>query len=188
MKILFLTEFFPIIDGGSISGGAESRTYYLAKQLSLKHDVSVITSFLSKSAREELWGKLKIFRVGPQYSYTQTGKFFNRFIFFIFAIIKGLQTKTNLIDANSVPTYIAAWIIGLLKDIKTVFWIPDVVGIKQAMKHFGYVIGFLEGLFELISIYFFRANMTVALSETTKNKLMKLRLNEKNIKVIYPGV
>jgi len=188
MKIVFLTEFFPIERGGKISGGAESRTYYLARELSQKNDVTVITAKLTGALTEESWGKLKIFRVGSEYSYTQTGKFWNRFIFFLAAIIKGLTTETDVIDANSVPTYLSTWIIGFIKNTKTVFWIPDVVGIKQAIGHFGLVVGFIEGFFELLSIYFFRADTTIALSETTKNKLLKLEYDTDNVKVIYPGI
>lgn len=188
MKLLFLTEFFPTVDGGPISGGAESRTYYLAKELSKKHDVSVITALLPNSKPAEYWGKLKISRVGRIYDYTQTGKFLNRFLFFISAIVSGLKFKVQLIDANSVPTYIAGWVIGLFKNSKTVFWIPDVVGFRDAIKHFGFFVGSVEAVFELVSIYFFRADKTIALSEITKNKLLKLEFEEKDIEVVYPGV
>jgi len=188
MNLLFLTEFFPTKQNGKISGGAESRTYYLAKELSKKHNVTILTALISNSKKEETWGNLKIYRVGKEYSYVQTGNFLNRFLFFLNAIYKGIGFKLDLIDTNSVPTYLAAWVIGLLKNVKTVFWIPDIVGFKQAMKHFGFITGFLEALFELVSIYFFRADKTIALSETTKQKLLKLEFEEKDIEVVYPGV
>lgn len=188
MKTLFLTEFFPTEINGKISGGAESRTYYLAKELSKKHEVTVITALSPNSQVAESWGKLKIYRVGRPYPYTQTGKFLNRFLFFISAIVSGLKFKVEIVDANSVPTYIAAWLIALVKNCKTVFWIPDVVSFRDAIKHLGLTMGFIEALFELISIYFFRADKTVALSETTKQKLLKLEFEEKDIEVVYPGV
>jgi glycosyltransferase involved in cell wall biosynthesis len=188
MRILFLTEFFPTKINGEISGGAESRTYYLAKELAKKHEVSVITALLPNSQAKESWGKLKIFRVGREYKYVQTGNFLNRFLFFISAMVQGLKFKVGIIDANSTPTYLAAWLIALFKNCKTVFWIPDVVGFKQAIKHFGFVVGFLEAVFELVSIYFFRADKTIALSKTTKNKLLKLEFDEHNLKVVYPGL
>ena len=46
----------------------------------------------------------------------------------------------------------------------------------------------LSLFFELLSIYFFRADTTIALSETTKNKLLKLEYDTDNVKVIYPGI
>jgi len=183
-----LTEFFPTEINGKISGGAESRTYYLAKELAKKNDVTVITARLLGSLKNESWNGLEIFRVGSGYSYTQTGKFLHRFIFFVTAFLKGLQTDSDIIDANSVPTYLAAWAVGLFKNIKTVFWIPDVVGVKQAVHHFGPIVGIMEGAFEFFSIYFFRADKTIALSQTTKNKLIDLKYYPSDIKVIYPGV
>lgn len=188
MKILFLTEFFPIKDGGEISGGAESRTYYLAKNLAKKHEVSVITASLPKSKQYEKWEKLGIYRVGRMYPYIQTGKFINRFLFFVGAIVYGLKIKADVVDANSVPTYVAAWVIGLVRRSKTVFWIPDIVGFRAAIKHFGLFLGTAEAIFELVSIYFFQADKTIALSRTTKEKLLNLEFEEENIQVIYPGV
>lgn len=189
MKILFLTEFFPIRNAGEISGGAESRTYYLAKSLAKKsYKVMVVTALVPNSNSEENWDGIEIYRVGNPYDYTQTGKFLNRLLFFIAAVLTGLHLDADLVDANSVPTYIAAWIIGTIKSVKTVFWIPDVVGIRNAVKHFGFVTGFIEGFYELVSIYFFRGSATIALSETTRNKLLEFKYDKGKTVVIYPGV
>ncbi len=189
MHILFFTEFLPINIDGKISGGAESRTFYLAKALARKgHKITILTALLPNSLSEDNWDNITIFRVGSAYHYTQTGSFFDRFHFFLAAITQGIHINADIIDANSVPTYAAAWLVGLVKREKTVFWIPDVVGFRQTVRHFGVIIGLLEGLFELVSIALFRANKTIALSKTTKNKLVNLGFSENRLKIIYPGV
>lgn len=166
MKILFLSEFFPVTEKGEISGGAESRTYYLSTEFAKRgHKIFILSSNTA----------------GPKRGHIQTGSFWHRFLFFLDIIKQGLKTDFDLVDANSVPTYLAAWLLAKVKGKKSVFWIPDIVGFSAAIRHLGFVSGVLEAGFELVSIRFIIPDATIALSHTTK---LKIGRGE----VVYPGV
>ncbi len=181
MKILFVSEFFPKNKDSEISGGAESRTYYLANALKAVHKTTVITSRLIDTDSHSEWGKLEVYRVGPQRGYLQVGGFVSRFWFFLALFQKALTLDFDVVDANSVPTYSAAWLAAKLRGKKSVFWIPDLVGYQAAVAHFGFLIGFLEALFEFFSIKILLPDATIALSNTTREKIGRGT-------VIYPGV
>ncbi len=183
MCILFLTEFFPTTDGGEISGGAESRTYYLAHALSKKHDVSIITSYLPDPLRFEDWNGLKIYRVGPRRNYLRQMGLFYRGLFFLSAIFKSLFLNFDIIDANNGVVYFCAWLVAKLKNKKLVYWVPDVVGFKEWRREQGFGGGLIAWILESAT-FWFPADQTIALSETTRKKLSKI----KNTIVIYPGV
>ncbi|MEK7565620.1 MAG: hypothetical protein AAB506_01070 [Patescibacteria group bacterium] len=183
MKILFLTEFFPTTNGGLISGGSESRTYYLAKQLSLKYNISVITCYLEGTLREESWGRLKIYRVGPKRNYVRKMSLWERGLFGLSAMCKTFQLRPNIIDANNGVVYIFGFLGKLITSAKLVYWVPDVVGLKEWQKEQGLLGGIIAWALESV-IYWFPADQTIALSETTKKKMACT----KNINVIYPGV
>lgn len=182
MKILFLTEFFPTEISGKISGGSESRTYYLAKELSKKHDVVVITSYLENSKRTELWGSLKIDRVGSKRNYLRKLGLFERGLFGLTSIIRIIREKPEIIDANNGVVYLFANIAARFCGAKLVYWVPDRVGLSEWKREQGLIGGIIAWAMEM-TVVWFPADKIIALSKTTKNKIDK-----NNITVIYPGV
>lgn len=187
MKILFVTEFFPISDGGEISGGAESRTYYLAKKLSINHNVTVITSLLDNSLVGEKWDKLNIIRVGPRRNYVRRSSLIERGLFGLAIIKKIISTDFDIIDANNSVVYFFSYIGAKIKNKKLVYWIPDIVGLPEWQREQGLLGGFIARILELTAVLFL-PNKIIALSNTTKEKLVKLNVNQTKIDVIYPGV
>lgn len=181
MKILFLSEFFPKELNGEISGGAESRTFYLSRALSTGHSVTVLTSLTSDVPSQQTWGRLKVFRFGPKRGYLQAGGFLGRFLFFLNLTVHAATFDFDVVDANSVPTYLAAWLAAKIRGCHSVFWVPDLVGFKAAISHFGFIIGFLEALFEYFSIKILIPDAVIALSSTTATKIGRGT-------VVYPGV
>ena len=182
MKILFLTEFFPTEVNGKISGGAESRTYYLAKSLSQKHDVSVVTSLINNSQKFETWNKLKIYRVGPQRNYLRKLGLLDRGLFGVSSIIRIIRERPEIVDANNGVVYLFANIAARFYKAKLVYWVPDMVGLKEWQREQGFVGGIIAWAMEMTAVWF-PADKIIALSETTKNKI-----NKNNVAVIYPGV
>lgn len=188
MRLLFLSEFFPIKDGGEISGGVESRSYYLAKKFS--HDgnkVKVITAFLPGTKRYEFWGGLEIIRVGLPYRYVQSGSNLARLSFALASIIEGFKVDFETVDANNTATYCAASVLGKIKRKKAVFWVPDVLSFAEWEKTLGKFNAFINVINQTLGLISL-ADRYIALSESTKKKLEKIPGISNKIRVIYPGV
>lgn len=173
MKILFLTEFFPQKAGGKITGGSESRTYYLSQELKkMGHQVTVISSN----------------NIGPHRGYTKGGDLIKRFIFLWAMIGKGLKTDFDVVDGNNTATYLAVFILATIKRKKGIYWVPDALGFRRWIKAIGLVPGFINAINEGISLRL-PVFKIVALSQTTKNILIRsFGLSPQKISVIYPGI
>lgn len=188
MKIVFLTEFFPTKAGGALSGGSEARTYYVSFSLSKhpRNQVYVVTSCLLGAEREEKWGRLLIFRVGPRRVYTQSGDFWRRLLFFLAAVAKTIELRADVVDGNNAAVYWAAWFGARMSLAKVVYWIPDVLFLRAWWEAAGFVSGvmltFLERLVSILP-----ADRVIALSQTTKRKVLRLGVDKAKIDVVYPG-
>ena len=53
MKITYITEYFPYKNEEDITGGVEARCMNIAKELSKKHDITIITSWKKGERRRE---------------------------------------------------------------------------------------------------------------------------------------
>lgn len=173
MKILFLSEFFPEKSGGIITGGSESRTYYLSCELIKRgHTVSFINSN----------------NTGPKRSYTKSGDIFRRFIFLLAMIWKGLKTDFDVVDGNNTATYLAVFILSKFKRKIGVYWVPDALGWHKWVRAICFVPGTINTINEWLSLHL-PIDKIIALSDTTKDILIKsFNVPKNKITVIYPGV
>ncbi len=173
MKILFLTEFFPDKPGGKITGGSESRTYYLSQELEKKgHKITVLSSN----------------NVGLKRVYTKGGDLFRRFIFLLAIIQKGIKIDFDVVDGNNTAVYLAVFVLAKLKRKKGVYWVPDALGLFRWIKAIGFISGTINTINEWLSLSLPIDNI-IALSKTTKNILVNsFGINPEKITVIYPGV
>jgi len=73
MRIVYITEYFPYHGEGDITGGAESRCFNIAKNLSEKHETIIITSWKKGQERKHNIGNIKIYRVGQNHEYSNEG-------------------------------------------------------------------------------------------------------------------
>ena len=69
MKILLVTDFFPVGRDIRFSGGVEARSFYVAKNLAKKHKVSIITSRLPGTKEIEKVYGFTVYRPGPVIDY-----------------------------------------------------------------------------------------------------------------------
>lgn len=121
MKFLFVTEYFPTSEKGEISGGVEARCFYIAKELSNKHAVKVITSWRKGQNRKDKIGKVIVERVGPNHLYSNKGSFFSRLFFGIAVYQKTkAQEKVDFVDAYNFTTYISAYFAARKIGAKTI--------------------------------------------------------------------
>lgn len=173
MKILFLTEFFPSEENDKITGGSESRTYYLSKYLQkLGHEVTVLSSN----------------NVGPKREYTKGSDLFRRFIFLWAIIWRGLKVDFNVIDGNNTAVYLAVFILSKIKRKRGIYWVPDALGLTRWIKTIGFISGIMNTFNEWLSLHLPIDNI-ISLSDTTEKILIKsFNVPEKKITVIYPGI
>lgn len=173
MKILFLTEFFPSQENDKITGGSESRTYYLSKYLQkLGHEVTVLSSN----------------NIGPKRAYTKGGDLFRRFIFILVLILEGLKIDFDVIDGNNTAVYLATFILSKLKRKKGIYWVPDALGLSRWIKAIGFFPGIINTFNEWLSLHLPIDNI-ISLSDTTEKILIKsFGLPKNKVTVIYPGI
>ena len=111
MNILLISEFFPELNSKEITflGGVQARTYFVAKYLTKKHNLKVIS--LNKGNIEATASSLP-----------------NRLQFCLKTIFTKLDTKPDVIEASNVTTYIPAYILARRLKVPVIAWIPDVLG------------------------------------------------------------
>lgn len=189
MKILFLTEFFPEKLGGKITGGSESRTYYLCQEFAkLGHDVTVITAWLEDTTKIESWGKVKVLRVGPKRSYAKGGDIIKRFAYMLATVKEGLLLDFDVVDGNNTATYLAVFLLSKLKRKKGVYWIPDALGLSRWINAIGLISGTVNSINEWLSISL-PVDKIIALSQTTRDILIhSFGAKSTKISVVYPGI
>src|SRR3989344_600529 len=188
MKILFVSEFFPLDEKLKFTGGVESYNYYLVKELSKKNQVTVIcrkTQEIKSSLNTE---NLKIVPIGPLSENVDTNfvTIPGRILFTFKAIFFELKQDFDIVQGNNFVVYPIAFIVGFLKNKPRIAWYADVF-LGSWVKHTGFISGIIGEIVEKIILklpwsYF------IALSESTNNKLQKVGISSKKIKTILAGV
>src|SRR5260221_8401212 len=127
MKLLFITEFFPVNDLLQFSGGVEAHNFYLFKELAKKHQVTVLCRWgEGQFVQNKDWG-MKIIRIGNKHKRVDTNftTIPERLAFFIESFIKGLSLEFDLVQGNNFVSYPSAFLLGLVKRKPTIAWYPD---------------------------------------------------------------
>lgn len=184
MKILMICEFFPSGRDLKFSGGVEARTFFIAKHLSIKHKILVVTSFLPTSKRYEKLDRIEIFRVGPQRKYKASfGSFYDRLKFTFSAIRFAKTLKVDLIEGTNFLTHLACSVVAKSLKVPSVAWYPD-VWLGSWIKLTG-PSGIFGEILERINLIL-GARAYIAISKATAQKLEKF--TDKKIYTIPCGV
>lgn len=184
MRILLVTEFFPTGKDFRFSGGVEARTFFIAKYLSKRHKVTVLTTRIHGTPARETKLGFQIVRVGKGRSYkATTGNVFERLKFMYEAIKVGQKYPVDIVEGTNYISHFIAKRISIQQKIPVVFWYPD-VWIGSWIKNAG-LVGIFGEILERANILF-GANSYIAISKTTAGKLEK-RVKAK-INIIYCGV
>lgn len=168
MKLIFLTEFFPKNNKKKFTGGVEARTYFISSWAKkLGHEVTVISR--------------------SQQQIEATGKsFFTRVRFQLNAIKQAYGVPADLIEASNVVVYIPAFFLSKIKKIPAVAWVPDVLGAKW-FTYFSPLAAIAGYFSEVISIHLPWTKI-IAMSQSTKQKLVNAGISSEKILVVYGGV
>ena len=168
MKIVCLTEFFPKTDDGEITGGVEARCFFVSKYLKdFGHQISIISRPTTHWTTAN-WQSL------PE-----------RFIFTVQMIIKGFQTNFDIVEGTNYTNHLVAVLLGFLKQKPVVCWYADVF-VGDWVKNVG-LVGIIGEISERILFKIPFVNY-IAISQATKDKLIKNGVPPQKISVIYCGV
>ncbi len=163
MKILYLVELFP----KNITGGVESRYYYLTKYLRvLGCNVQIIS-------RSNKW------------DFSSWSSVFSRFLYLILGTILAIKSDFDLIEGTNYTNYLIASIAGLIKR-KSVFFCYHDVLLGSWIKNVG-PIGIIGEIAERI-ILKLPVTKYIAVSEVTKNKLVEFGIKPNKIEVVHNGI
>lgn len=166
MKLLFLTEFFPSNDRLIFTGGVEARTYYVARQAKKNFSVTIIASPFKSAPATAL-------------------SIFPRILFLIISFIKVLFADFDLIEASNVVTYLPAFLAAKIRRKPVVIWVPDIL--SRSWFEFGYLVGIFGFLIEKLYLSL-PWDGVIALSETTKTKLLAAGIRAEIISVVKAGI
>jgi len=186
MKLLLVTEFFPSGKDLKFTGGVEARTYYIAKGLARKHEITVISSWQNGTPKKELMAGFMVYRTGPKRDYTASmGHIISR-IQFIFSAIKfGKTLDINIIDGGNYIAHFISKNIAIYKKIPVVAWYPD-VWLNKWMHNAG-PMGIFGEILERINLY--RGfDAYIPISNYTESILNRFVTHKKKIFKLYCGV
>lgn len=167
MRILYLVELFPKDGESKITGGVESRYFYLQKYLQkLGCEVNIIS-------RSDKW------------EYSSWSSIISRFLYLIVGTIKAFFSNFDIIEGTNYTNYPIAWLVGVIKRKPIVFCYHDVF-IGTWVINTG-VIGIIGEICERI-ILRFPVDKYIAVSETTRMKMIKNGVDPNKITVIHNGI
>lgn len=190
MKILLVTDFFPTGKDFRFSGGVEARTFFVAKELAKRNEVSVISARLPLTkSREKMFG-FTVWRPGPVINYNSGAPtafdLYKRLNFIFSAISLGKRLSPDIVDGGNFNDHFIAKMISNSKKIPAVFWYPDVF-IGQWIKTSGLFGGLAGYLLEKTNL-FFSADLFIAISNVTRNKLISVGVNKAKVITIPCGI
>ena len=185
MKILIVSEFFPLSIKAEISGGVETRAYYVAKLLSKKHKITILTSQIKGSKKKERFDGFDVIRCGNIRQYSQKDAFLDRLSFMIYAYKIGKKLDFDIVDGYNFISYAPAYLIAKYKNKPSIATYHD-VWINQWVKNIG-----ITGLImEILERYVLSRKWTrfITNSNFTKNNLIKVGIKKEIINTVYSGV
>jgi len=187
MKILLITEFYPD-KSQTFSGGVETRTFFTARYLAKKNQVTVICRKKNSELAYENSNNITIYRLGKNTSLVEAKitTIFSRLIFVFQSFFIGLKVRADIVEGSNFICLLPAFFIGLFKKIPRVAWYPDIYG-QEWIKNFGLITGMFGLILEKIGLSLPWTKI-IALSGQTKKKLLSQGINPKKIVVIYGGV
>ena len=187
MNILILSEYFPGSEKADITGGVEARAYNVAKRLSEKHKVNIITSWQKGLKRKENFGKLTVYRVGPNHSYSHNAGYVSRIRFAKAAIKFGSGLKDiDIVEGHNYTTYFPAW--GIAKKLKKKCIITyHETWVGKWLKNNGILTGIPYEIFERFLLKL-KYDKIISVSNFTKKGLIKRGIKKENVFVVPNGV
>ena len=109
MKIALVCEYFPKSSERQMRGGVEARTYFIAKQLAKRHDVTVYAVLEPGLEKDSGFDGMMVVRVGPAIEYSQASSLPKRLAYMRNAAKAVASGGFDVVDGCSVTGYPPAW-------------------------------------------------------------------------------
>lgn len=166
-KILLITEFFPEKDT-AMTGGVEARTYRLAKTLA------------------RFGCKVEVIARKRTAVTAKTTSLFPRLWFQFKAVQRGLKLDPGVVEGSNFVCYLPAYVLARIKRAKAVAWYADVYG-KVWFETMSWPVALAGYVWEWISLHL-PWDRIIAMSRSTRDKLIAEGVSPDKISVIYGGV
>ncbi|MBI3342162.1 glycosyltransferase family 4 protein, partial [Candidatus Curtissbacteria bacterium] len=171
MNILIISEFFPTGKDLKFTGGVETRNLYIAKHISKKYKVTIITTRLRNTKEHEIIEGVNVLRVGKEQEYKATSSnIVGRISFIREAIKTGREQNPDIVEGTNFICHFIAKKIVEKTGSKLVAWYPD-VWVGQWVENAG-LVGILGEILERINLRSKYAAI-IAISNETRLKLQK---------------
>ncbi len=186
MKIAMVTEYLAP-EGLPRFGGVDARTVNLARHLTRKNDVHIITTFVEGGNRVEHFDGVTIHRVGKKRKFTQRGDFFQRLQFTHQVRSEVIRLQPDIVDGSGFVSY-----AGSYRGAENI-GVPSVATIHEVwqgewFQNMGLINGFAGHILEN---QYLRYNFSgyISVSKFTKKRLMeKIGIEKERIAVVYNGI
>jgi len=185
-ELLFLTEYFPESGAGDITGGVENRYFYLLRELSKRHHVTLLCSTQRKEwvgLKQHIEG-INVIRTSFQpYSSKGIIRYRLNLVKSFYRYSKNFN-KFDVVEGTNFITYLPAYNLGsFLHSKKVATWHECWVG--EWIKIKGLITGFLGEIWERNALKK-KWDIIMAVSNVTKRKLSKYI--DKKVEVIPNGI
>lgn len=189
MNILVFTEYFPASEHADVTGGVEARAIGLLKEVAKRHTVTVVCSYQGKPQRrlDRIHG-INILRVGMKSPYSNKGNIIPRLTYAFMAFVTGLLIpKVEVIDGFSYLNYLVAASVGGIKHKPVVLTYHESWSFREWTKLKGWFTGTLGAIWTWLARQA-PAKRYIAVSNATKETLVKQGIKASKISVVYNGI
>jgi len=126
MNLLLICESFPTSPVADFTGGVEARDFYIARELSKAHQVTVITNARRGSPSHQNLSGIHVIRCGLTVTHQHRNNPLSRLVFIISSIITSLSQAPDIVQGSNIFAQFPAFIIGSIHHCPKVALVHDV--------------------------------------------------------------
>lgn len=186
MKILLIAESFPTSLTADLTGGVETRDFFLALGLSQKHDVTVLTMARQQIAQKQLFEGLRVIRVGAAVARQKRESVWARLLFVYQVLQLSRHLEFDIVLGSNTFSNPLAFILSRWHQKPVVAFMADLY-LGNWFKLTTFPTNIFGEILERVNLRLPWKNIIVC-SQTTKQKLLNYGIKRANLKVIYSGV
>jgi glycosyltransferase involved in cell wall biosynthesis len=186
LKVALVSEYFPHTNAGEITGGVESMSYYLARSLAARCDVTVYTSWREGFARSNEIAGVRVHRVGKAHRLAGEGAAFSR-LRFARSACKALCERggVDVVDAMNFTVYPHAYRAARSIGAAAVATWHE-VWLGKWLWHKGWITGMLGSIWERHAMRL-DWDRIIAVSDATAGLLKQHGVDARKIRTVHNG-
>lgn len=182
--MLIISEYFPTSLDVDVRGGMELRAFEIARRISRKHLVTVITSKETHTPNTQIIDGVHILRVGRKRSYVASGGYVDRTLFMLDAMFNALHTDFDVIEGSGFFSWLPVFMTSMLRRKKRVLVFAD--DISEYLQTSSNLVSAILGSYQRL-ILSCRWDRIIGISRISLIKIKDVIKKSKS-EVIYCGV